>query len=660
MQFAAYASVSALLLAVILQVFTAIRIDDWLSILAAVVLIQIIQGFLQPIFSVVTRVFGMLGILLVGFFGYAAIVWAALALVPGIEYVSFWGSFIAAWVYAATTVGLQWVMIAQSNDYFLKQSVQKHKNHAKRSATPGFVFVQLDGVSAPVLEWQLNTGNLPNIKRLIDEQDYQFKTWHTQLPSTTPASQAGILHGSHAGIPAFRWYERESDELAVANQPKWAALIERRISNGKGLLADGGVSIGNLFSGDAKRNIMVMSKLEGNRQSLRAMQEYTNYFSSVYGFMRALVLSIGEMTKEIYQARRQQFRDVQPRVARKLSYVILRAGTNVLLRDLQTTMVIDHMMRGVNSIYVDYLDYDEIAHHAGIARPESLAALTGLDGVVGVLTKATEYAPRPYHIIFVSDHGQSQGQTFRQLRGGISLEQLIGDLLGTTAVQSSTIPIEQHSVARNLLAQGSSGKHAGGSTFRLFRRTYSGKVTDDVQPESHSDIVVTGSGNLGNIWIKRFKKRPTKAELDTMYPGLLDTLVREEGIGIVIVQTEHGPLCMSRHGSINLKTGEVTHTNPLDGYPHIRTRDMLALASNTHAPDIQVVSALHPSTGEVHAFEELVGNHGGIGGWQTQALLLYPGALTIPDRFYEDGELYDSTTIHRVFVHWLKTAGHRA
>ena len=37
------------------------------------------------------------------------------------------------------------------------------------------------------------------------------------------------------------------------------------------------------------------------------------------------------------------------------------------------------MLKGVRSIYVDFVDYDEIAHHAGILRPESLEALEAVD-----------------------------------------------------------------------------------------------------------------------------------------------------------------------------------------------------------------------------------------------------------------------------------------
>ena len=46
--------------------------------------------------------------------------------------------------------------------------------------------------------------------------------------------------------------------------------------------------------------------------------------------------------------------------------------------------------------------------------------------------------------------------------------------------------------------------------------------------------------------------------------------------------------------------------------------------------DLAVISMLDPETDEVAAFEELVGSHGGLGGAQTEAFLLYPAAFAEP------------------------------
>ena len=81
------------------------------------------------------------------------------------------------------------------------------------------------------------------------------------------------------------------------------------------------------------------------------------------------------------------------------------------MRDLNTNLVADAMLRGRRSVYVDYVDYDAVAHHAGIMQPESLAALEGIDAVLAQLEAVAAVAPRKYHLVVLSDHGQSQGRS---------------------------------------------------------------------------------------------------------------------------------------------------------------------------------------------------------------------------------------------------------
>ena len=43
-----------------------------------------------------------------------------------------------------------------------------------------------------------------------------------------------------------------------------------------------------------------------------------------------------------------------------------------------------------------------------------------------------------------------------------------------------------------------------------------------------------------------------------------------------------------------------------------------------HAPDLLLISQYDPELGEVAAFEELIGSHGGLGGPQTEPFILHP------------------------------------
>ena len=118
---------------------------------------------------------------------------------------------------------------------------------------------QLDGLAHPTIEDHLRAGRTPNLARWLGSGGMTLDRWEPLLPTQTSASQAGILHGASDAVPAFRWYEKENARLTVTSRPKDAAYVEKTMSNGRGLLAGGGASIGNIFSGDAPIALLTMS-----------------------------------------------------------------------------------------------------------------------------------------------------------------------------------------------------------------------------------------------------------------------------------------------------------------------------------------------------------------------------------------------------------------
>jgi hypothetical protein len=74
--------------------------------------------------------------------------------------------------------------------------------HAPRSRTPGLVFVQIDGLSEPVLRRALDTGVMPTLACWLRGGTHCLTSWEAGLPSETSASQAGILHGTNWDIPS--------------------------------------------------------------------------------------------------------------------------------------------------------------------------------------------------------------------------------------------------------------------------------------------------------------------------------------------------------------------------------------------------------------------------------------------------------------------------
>ncbi|MGB9373415.1 MAG: phage holin family protein [Jiangellales bacterium] len=667
--------VRLLVLAITIGLTPGITVEEWWALPLATVVVSLAGELVRPLLVRLSGLFGWLGALTLALFANAAVIGVGLLLTPGIQVTTVAGTVLASWLYAFAMTLVSWVFSLNSQEYLITHAARLSlgKQPAQVDAQPGVLFVQLDGVPAPVLELGVKSGNLPTISRWVRSGTHTWTEWVARVPSTTPVSQAGLLHGCTDDIPAFRWYEKEHGRLVVANHPPDAALIESRVSDGNGLLADGGVSISNLFSGDAPTSLLTMSGLRNRSDGLGPSRSYAAFFTHPAGFFRAVILTIGEMAKEIYQGRRQKRLDIAPRIDRHGAYVALRGFTNVFLRDLNVALIVQAMMSGAKSIYVDFVDYDEIAHHAGVTRPEAMSSLYGLDRVLAGLEKlaGSGATPRPYRIVLVSDHGQSQGATFKQ-RNGQSLEDLVISLMDTDEnAAAATDEVEAWGPVNVFLSQLSGQESVSG---RLTKRalgkrdgaTGLGPNETDIAAASGTaatdrpPVVVVGSGNLGCVWFPRLPGRLLLRDLEREVPGLVQALASNPYVGFVVVMTQDGPVAIGEHGTHRLTDGAVTGADPLAGFDDDAAGDYLRAAAFEHAPDIYLNSLYDPVLDEVAAFEELVGCHGGVGGWQTRPILVHPADWsTDADLRDERGRLLGAESVHHQMVRWLERLGHR-
>jgi uncharacterized membrane protein YvlD (DUF360 family) len=608
----------------------------------------------RPVFVRVVARIGWLAVVLAGLVGQALLIYAAIWIAPGIT-ASFWSAFWASWIVAAIGTAAAWLATAGTDDSFTASLLHRRvaRQHIADPEVDGIVFIQLDGVAFPVLRWAIQAGGVPTMRRWVTSGDYVLQEWTAQLPCTTPASQLGILHGTVEGVPAFRWYDRDLGRVLIANRPADAAVIEQRATNGAGLLADDGLSVGNLFTGDAPRAMLTMSRLGVGRGSEAARETFAWFLTNPNGFSRGVVRTVAEIMKERWQAARQTRLNVLPRIHRGWTYAGLRAATNVLQRDLNTAVIAEEMRKGTRSIYVDYVDYDEIAHHAGMFRPESLAALDGLDRVLGTLERLAGHAARRYHIVVLSDHGQSQGQTFRD-RFGTDLGEVCTRLV-QEEVASLDAPVEEwgrvESLAGDLAGSGVSGRAANRAAAASRRH-----IDQSAEAGTSAEISVLGSGNLGTLYVHT-RVRLSLEDLQQRWPKLVSGLTAHEGIGFVAGLDSAGvPWALGAHGRVRLDTGEVTGRDPLQPYGNHAARVLRRAVMMPEAPDLYVNSRIEDATLDIAAFEPLVGAHGGLGGWQDRAILLTPRTLAhvLPDEQIEGAD-----RLHAVLVSMLRAVGQR-
>jgi hypothetical protein len=146
-----------------------------------------------------------------------------------------------------------------------------------------------------------------------------------------------------------------------------------------------------------------------------------------------------------------------------------------------------------------------------------------------------------------------------------------------------------------------------------------------------SEVVVGPSGNLANVYFTREPGRLTLEYLVATYPGLVEGLASHPGVGFLLVYSEaRGHVVLGPRGGRDLATGRIVGEDPLAHFsPHLAAQ-LRRISGYENVGDLLVNSFYDPATGEVAAFEELIGCHGGAGGPQQEAFLLYPAAWTAP------------------------------
>ncbi len=613
---------------------------------AAALLLGIVNLLVRPLILLLTLPLGFFVMFAVGFVINAVVLRITASLLLGFEVSSWWTAFFGGFFLAIVNTIITAFLTIDDDDSFYEGLVERlaMRQAVKDSEDDkvGLVMLEIDGLSYWHIEKAIEEGWMPTLKEMIDQEGYKISRVDCGTPATTPACQAGILLGNNHDIPAFRWLDKDQNRLMVGNNV--AEEIEPHLSNGLGLVRDGS-SIGNMFSGDAKKSILTFSKLRTGSEEDKKNRADDIYLLMInpYFFMRTLVLFFADVIQELWQAWRQKRQDSQPRLNRLHNgYPFLRAATNVFLRDVSAYLIILDIIRGVPAIYTTFAGYDEVAHHSGPWTQDAYKTLRQFDRTVARIRQVIEEkATRPYELLLLSDHGQSFGATFKQ-RYGMSIFEYIQELLprGTDAVETGGGDDGSLSVVAMMgelenIKECCVGSRAGMAVVNRTQGAMQSNVNRQpaLQEVEPANVTVCHSGNLAHIYFDVFPRKVSLNELNAAYPNMVDQLVDHEGIGFVVAYDDDGvPLVFGENGARNLYTGDITGVDPLVpfGDVDLRARQVKRVADFPHAGDLIINSTLYPD-GTVAALEELIGNHGGLGGEQTDAFIFHPDELEVPE-----------------------------
>jgi len=678
-----YILASAVAIYAVDYISTDFTVGPWYNAFIIVIAVAIANALLWPIFRrfLMKAIIFTLGI--GSLFINSIIFYITSLFIPGVS-AGVYGVLQVPIMMAIATTFVTHITDTNYYDSYLKNILRYalKQKAAYKKKYPGLIMLEIDGLSINILKKAINKGVMPNIKKWIDDKSHTLKGWETDLSSQTGSSQAGILHGNNKDIVAYRWVEKENNnKIVVSGKLSDAPEIEKRISDGNGLLVNG-ISIANMFSGDSKIPTLTSSKLKGMRNIYNKTLDAV--FLDAYNYQRLIVLLLWDIILELKSQIVHHIKNIQPRLRRTIVYAAVRAGANIALREATTDVLTSEILTGnIDTAYATYMGYDEIAHHSGVEDDDVWKALKYIDFQFAKLTSAIEMSDRNYEIVVLSDHGQSKGATFKQ-RYGITLGDYVRKFLPDDMMifkneynidhfRDAVIPenkqikniknkfgnirddlFEDLKSLQDIRDEVEKRKPAiifENRQYKNIRDKYSNSldyikrhesIEQSTKKAKDSELIVLGSGNLGLIYLTQWNQRLTYEEIVMLFPDLIPGLVKHTGIGFILVNSiANGGMVIGQDGIYYLETDKIIGENPLENFGENAAKHLKRQNSFKNMPDILVNSFYDEKHDEVCAFEELIGSHGGLGGEQTKPFILYPSEWEDP------GDLIGAESIYK-------------
>ena len=586
---------------------------------------------IRPLMLAVTRPMGVLafGAITAALNGFILWIFDLLSL---LEMSDLRTMFISAALLAIVNTILTTVLTIDDEDRFYRKVIRRllHRTGDKDASREGVLIIEIDGLAYKYLQYAIARNRMPHIKRLLGDSSYDMLEWDCGIPSQTSSSQAGIMFGSSYNIPAFRWYSRQSERIIISGHAKDARFIEESVSNINGLLR-GGSSVNNLLSGGADRVAITLSEFgRSDGRATGRSGEILQFFLNPYCLSRALILVIWEL---LMQNIHEFWSLLRKRSVHGPLYPLNRALSTVVLRDLGTYLVVQDLMQGIPAIYVSYIGYDVVSHLNGTDSAAALGILSGIDRQIGRLVDvARNYAPRPYHIVVLSDHGQSPGVSFSH-RFGTTLTEYVNGLVRGKAVKEVYTPypsylralLRELEESEALPSLSRTRKQALRRSRIYLARHIDPGASESEPPKDSGHVVVCCSGNLAHIYLHGERSPLPFEHINDLYPELIPGLVNHPGIGFIVVQSlASGLLLLGSKGLRKLETDHFEGVDPLNSVrdPAMTVQQLRRLGSFPDAGDVIVNSIIEGE--RVASFEDQTGSHGGLGGPQNYPFIMLP------------------------------------
>ncbi|MBI1848204.1 MAG: alkaline phosphatase family protein [Candidatus Rokubacteria bacterium] len=501
------------------------------------------------------------------------------------------------------------------------------------------LIVQIDGLSRAVLQEALAQGRMPFVRSLL-RHGFRLAPMSVGLPTSTPAFQLSAMYGVRPDIPGFHYHDKRRRADVYFPRSRDAAWVEATQAAGREGILDGGSAYGCVFTGGAANNVFNFARMwrPGGRGLLRALSGFVVLYWVLAKGSVATVLELG-------RAAGRSLRGERPP---GWKFITLKVAVSVWVRQLFTLGASRDLYAGAPAVYVNYLDYDVMAHAYGPRHRRAFRALRRVDASLRQLWRVVRRVPgHGYDLYVLSDHGLAEMRSFRALNGGRPLERLLfEDFFDRVALRDA-----------GGAAAGSGELVAGLQAYRRERgsglvqrfvnyieRDFLGRLRSPSPPVDRAPEAVERDGvrviSAGpNAFVYFLHETPPLAveAIDERHPGLVDDISRARGIGFVLVRAAGGPVCVWRGKRYPL---DAIEGGPFADRPDraLVAEDLRQLMAMPSAGDLVIYGHASPD-GDVSFVDEL-GAHAGPGREELETFIVAPERAPLPAPIEHPVQLY--------------------
>jgi len=498
------------------------------------------------------------------------------------------------------------------------------------SPAPGrrFLIVQIDGLARPVLLRALADGHMPFLQRLLTRRGFRLHATRAALPTSTPAFQLAAMYGVRPDIPGFHYHDKRRGADVWFPRAGDAALVEDLQAGGRPGILAGGSAYGCVFTGGAANNLFTATMLK--RPSGGSLRRVVSAFV-VLGWV--LVKGLARTALEIARALRFALGG-----HRDWKWVAIKIGMSFWIHEFFTLAVARDLAAGARAIYVNFLEYDVVAHAYGPTHRRAVRSLRHVDRSLQRFFRVLRRRPElAYDVYVLSDHGQTACRPYREVAGRRLERHLFEEFFEPVLEAGPRIPP-------------AAGFRAGLRAYRahkrpgLFQRFVNGLQEDfpwllgeTPEVKERDGIRVICAGPNAFVYFLDTAQPLLFEEIDERFPGLAERVSRAPGVGFLLARSASGPLCLWRGRRFWLGRGEA---GPFAGRPDLpRLREELAeLVAMPSAGDLILYGEGAPA-GNVSFIDE-VGAHAGPAPEELDTFLVSPPGVRLPEPLAHPVDLY--------------------